>query len=202
MSYQVEQHALSALCGWVTAQLAPFASDANVGAIKTYDKWPEASVKLIIPSVSLFLVGTSTQYEHDPAPIARDDSTTPPTYTWAFRFADYPFQVDVWADSSAVRWKIAAAVEKAFKAGRAPLGITNRDPIENSVLVPMTGDFVGTVDASVKAPEAFDTADSIDRSEYRATFQGLLSVQSTLKAQSPRLTNPQLSARLNGVPYP
>lgn len=202
MSYQVEQHALSAVCGWVTTRLAPLATDANVGPIAIYDRWPDPSVKLKVPAVSLFLVGTSTLYEVDPAPISRDDSTTPPTYTWAFRFADYPFQVDVWADSSAVRWKIASAVEKAFKAGRAPLGITNIDPFENGVLVPMTGDFVGMTDASVKAPEAFDTADSVNRSEYRATFQGLLSVQATLKAQSPRLTNPQLSARLNGVPYP
>jgi hypothetical protein len=190
LSHQVEQHAINAVCAYLTSQLA-----AEYPNLPVFDAWPESSVAMKVPAVSVFLIGTAFITEIDPEPVgAPDFSTSPPTYTWALRFADYPFQVDVWAASDSGRKKLAARIEAIFKHGRRGLGLTNVDPFENDLLVAMTGDFEGTANASIKAPEFLDMADTVNRNEYRAMMQGLLSVQTTFKAQSPRLTNPTLSA--------
>lgn len=191
----LEQDAVTALCTWLRTSLGP---DVTV-----HDRWPEASVKMQLPAVTVLLIGANIEFDVDPHPVARDDSTTPPTYTWRCGFEDWPIQVDVWTKYDGERKRLARRVRNAFRAGAAPLALgTPIEPVDSSVLVPLPQPWGGTADAWITSTSFLDSSDDTQRAELRALMNGVIAVAASVKAQSPKIAKAKLQQTLNGSPFP
>ena len=190
----LEQAAVTALCAWLRTELGP--------EVTVHDRWPEASVSLQMPLVTVLLVGPSIEFDVDPKPIARDDTTTPPTFTWRCGFEDWPIQVDVWTKYDGARKRLARQVRDAFRGGRRPLGLATSNPVESSVLVPLPAPFAGTADAWLVNTSYLDSSDDAQRGEYRALLTGTVAVAASVQAQSPKIARATLLQTMNGQPFP
>ncbi len=211
------QAAANALASYLTTQLGR--------DIRVLARWPQASTRAVVKDVTIVPVGsrrrvdmqmTAVTIASQPLTVANGIPTSTKS-TIAIGQYEQNFQLDVWANSYDARDDIIDQLDDALTQGPSvTLGSVYQglqsDPVRDGVLVALSSadGYTGIVDFLLDEFDQDDSPDSIQRSEYRATYSGWargvfarqraipLLVQATLKEQVYEAPAPPL---LTQVPY-
>jgi hypothetical protein len=162
----IQQAAMNSLGTWL---------NSNLSAVTVFNRWPSPDVTLPAKSVSLIMAGNT----HD-EPIERNlinqiDQVSPSiltTATWQVKSRRQDFQLDIWARTDPDRDDILAQLDSALNWAESPLSVLS-DIAGSGLALQVADGWTNTfADFSFDGPQLDDTADSVKRSEYRATISG------------------------------
>lgn len=119
-------------------------------------------------------------------------------YIWQISDIRQPMQIDVWTATEPRRNDIEARLVKALNTSTLDGG----DPVQNGCLVQLGNGWVGTADFVFDTPRLSQTADAVQKSEFRLTYSGYADYSLQVKAQSPRMATLTLQAALASTPLP
>jgi len=117
-------------------------------------------------------------------------------YFWMVATCRQPVQLDVWAAFPVWRDDIQARLVPLLNVDTIAAQKPARDPTRNGVLVALADGWTGTADFLFTAPRVIQTADAQMRSEYRLMYSGTAEFLLTVRAQSARIAQIGLRARL------
>lgn len=153
-------------------QLGKYLKDSISGLKEFYDEFPNASVKLKMPSVSVIAKNTDFKptmvpyYDKDIVP--GDIVANKANVLWVVGQYDINIQLDIWAGSKEERDDLYDAVFNALNPKISPMGLTLK----------LDEYFQTLCDYLYVAHSFSDSAESAEKDEWRAT----LSLLATCKA--------------------
>lgn len=174
----------------VANAMATYLSAALTGGVIVQPRWPDANTRLPPRAVTVLLVGPPI---YDMVQ-ARPDTTTIVDAThvstsWVVYNVRQPMQLDVWATSDASRDDIIAQLDNVMNVGQSALvnPISLPDPTGEGTTLNIGNGWNGTADYIFDSPGRLDTADSVQRSEYRASAKGEAHMALSITAVSSRM---------------
>jgi hypothetical protein len=118
-------------------------------------------------------------------------------FQWTVATCKQPLQMDLWAGYDTERDALRTLLEPLLRQNT--VATTNGlpdDPVQNSCLVELGDGWIGTADFVLDSPTVIDTPESARRREYRLNYTGTCYLTLDVLAQSPRLAELTLRARL------
>ncbi len=162
MAVSIEQAAANALAGWLSSALGP---DVIVD-----QRWPDPEKPLPPRAVTVLLAGVhSDDYLQPELAIDRpvDESRPFPIYRWRVLERTQPLQLDVWAHYDVVRDDLKKRLDDALNMGNLPY-----EPVGPGLVLDLSDGWDGKADYIFDAGAITDSPNSVQVSEYRATFSG------------------------------
>lgn len=141
-------------------------------------KWPDAGTRKPKRMVTVVPVGRRQRLDvsQDKQILSRVNVNAT-TAQLVIRVGAYiqPTQLDVWDNTYAGRDDIIDQLDDALTQGlmvTLPNAGVIDDPVRDGITIPLMVPYVGNVDVWMDEPEIDDSPDSVQRSEYRATYFG------------------------------
>lgn len=179
----VQQAAINALATWLTTRLS------GTG-IEVKRRWTEPDKLLPAKCITIIPAGARKDELLDPVVISQttDIGTGITTYVYRLRCVTQPLQLDVWSTYAPVRDDILALLDGHLNVGEAvTLGIAGRDVMRQGLLLPLSDGWSGYADICFDEPSYFDTPDSAQVKEFRASYRGEANIDLTVTATAPKL---------------
>jgi len=196
------QAACNALAAWLSRTMTP--------DITVIPRWPEPSVKLPPKAISIVRVGRKSRI--DAAGIWQTSRTnvsaTKAQVNFMVGAIEQPVQLDVWASVDLYRDDMLAQLDDVLYAGvNQTLGKPG-NPVRDGLLLKLGDGFDGWVDFWFDDVDMYDSPDSVQRSEFRATLNGTARMAYGVSATTPRLLSATFKAQSSefspatpGTPY-
>jgi hypothetical protein len=184
----VGQAAANALAKWLETQLEN---------VSVYPRWPEPNVRLS-RAVTVAVVGRRQRLNVVTGfDLQTRQNLTATTALVGVRIGSFiqPIQLDAWATYDVDRDDIVDQLDDALTASAVATGVAQTDdPVRDGILLPLLEDdgFTGTVEFWFDEPDVDNTPDSVQRSEFRATYFGEARGDFTRVRVVPRMVNPSL----------
>ncbi len=188
----LEQAVADALTAWLVSQLP---------GVKVSHRWPDPDTKLSSSAVTILRVGGPDYEDCDPVVV----KSTPPSsgnngsYVWRYATCSLAFQLDVWCTTKPDRSDLLAKLRTALTASKSATlsgafltaaGAGIQDPIEQAIYLQLAAPWDHIVaEYAFERPQFTDTADSVQRREYRATCEGTAFYDATETRTSPQLNS-------------
>ncbi len=190
----IQQAAINALATWLTSRLP---SD-----IKVSRRWVEPDKVLPPKAITILPIGPRQDELLDPVVISQStDLSGVTTYVYRMRCVTQPLQLDVWSTYAPVRDDILALLDVNLNVGEAiTLGVAGRDVLRQGLLLPLGDGWTGYVDFCFDAPSYFDTPESAQVKEFRASYRGEAVIDLTISATAPKIAQIILRQTLHETP--
>ncbi len=212
MATTIEQACVNALKTYLESRLAPYTTP-HVTSFKISEEWPAPDAKLPRLAITILKVGERQETHVQPEVVDVQPAMVgaPPAphailrdYRWRVKLIQQPLQLDVWSTYPAIRNDIAARIDEALHQGPAvtlnePSNISLDDFRDGLLLAlnPATG-HIGHADYQFEGFVIDDTADDVQRNEYRATRTGSVSAALTIVKRMPRMANISIAVSSDG----
>jgi hypothetical protein len=199
MAVSVAQAAANALANYLDQSLS---DDVTVQA-----RWAEPDVQLPPKVVAVLKVGSRRRLDvvgqaEEARELLPDGKTI--RVTRAIGSYEQPLELHVWANNDVDREDMIAQLDQALNAGIPQTLGLNGDPWRDGLLLALleADRFVGNVEFWFDEPEYFDSAEAVQRREYRAIFVGEARGMFSVIEDVPLLTNPVLELSGDGIAWP
>lgn len=172
---------------------------SDIPGLVVEPRWVPETSQLPERMITIIKSGTRTAEFLDPIPISSEATSvaTQRVYTWRISDILQPLQLDVWATSEAHRDDIVARLEGPLNRGLSIVDPT-ADPFGPGLTLALGCGWTGYGDFVFTDLEDDDTADAVQRSEYRAMARGRVRATMTVKLTEPRLSRVFVAALING----
>lgn len=178
----IQQAALNSLATWLSSNIT--------GGVQISSRWPSPDRALPAKAITVLPAGRASDMPIERNLINQVDIalTNNTTGTWQVRSRRQPIQIDVWALTQPDRDDLLAQLDSALNAAESPLGF-DQDPAGSGLLLTIADGWVNSfADFSFDGPDADDTPESVQRSEYRGTVTGDVYVMLTVDRVSAKQT--------------
>lgn len=191
----IQQAAINALKTWLDTRLSGQSITVN-------KRWVEPDKSLPAKAITIIPIGPRKDTLLDPEVISQStDGFGVTTYVYKMRCVTQPLQLDVWSTYAPVRDDIIALLDIHLNVGEAiTLGIAGRDVLRQGLLLPLGDGWTGYVDICFDEPSYFDTPDSAQVKEFRASYRGEAVIDLTIPATAPKLAQIILHQTLHETP--
>lgn len=190
----IQQAARNALATWLAAQLA-----SVTGGVVVKPRWFQR--QLPPKAIAVIDAGPRRVVWTQPAFLAGANGGTPEAPTvnavWNLGVVEQRLQLDVWCPSEVELDDIIARLDLALNAGCRGIGQANAIPVEAGLLLNLADGWQpGTADYLFEEPDVDQSPSSVNESEWRATYRGVVAARLVGRAVSPRIARVNIKQRL------
>lgn len=177
----IQQAAINALATWLTTRLS------GTG-IEVRRRWTEPDKQLPAKCITIIPAGPRQDELLEPVVVSQSTTAGVTTYVYRIGCATQQLQLDIWSTYAPVRDDIIALLDWHLNVGEAiTLGVPGRDVVRRGLLLPLSDGWSGYADISFDSPSYFDTPDSAQVSEFRASYRGEAVIDVTVTAIAPKI---------------
>ena len=177
----VQQAAINALKTWLDSRLT------GTG-IEVRKRWTEPDTKLPAKCVTIIPAGPREDQILEPIVVSQSTTLGVTTYVYRIGCSTLPLQLDVWATYAPTRDEVLSLLDAHLNVGEAiTLGQLGRDVVRRGLLLPLGDGWSGYADICFDTPSYFDTPDSAQVQEFRATYRGEAVIDLTVQATAAKI---------------